>query len=41
LALRASVGVAWSDDPGLTADDLLARADTEMYVAKRRRLQTT
>ena len=35
VPLRASIGVAWSDDPAVGADTLLARADTAMYVSKR------
>jgi diguanylate cyclase (GGDEF)-like protein/PAS domain S-box-containing protein len=35
VPLRASIGVAWSDDPAVSADALLARADAAMYVSKR------
>jgi diguanylate cyclase (GGDEF)-like protein/PAS domain S-box-containing protein len=35
VPLRASIGVAWSDDPAVGADTLLARADAAMYVSKR------
>lgn len=35
VPLRASIGVAWSDDPAVSADTLLARADAAMYVSKR------
>jgi diguanylate cyclase (GGDEF)-like protein/PAS domain S-box-containing protein len=35
VPLRASIGVAWSDDPTVTADALLARADAAMYASKR------
>jgi DHA1 family bicyclomycin/chloramphenicol resistance-like MFS transporter len=35
VPLRASIGVAWSDDPAVSADELLARADAAMYVSKR------
>jgi diguanylate cyclase (GGDEF)-like protein/PAS domain S-box-containing protein len=33
--MRASVGVAWSCQPGLTAGELVAEADTAMYESKR------
>lgn len=35
VPLRASIGVAWSDDPAIGPDTLLARADAAMYVSKR------
>jgi diguanylate cyclase (GGDEF)-like protein/PAS domain S-box-containing protein len=35
VPLRASIGVAWSDDPAVSADTLLARADAAMYASKR------
>jgi diguanylate cyclase (GGDEF)-like protein/PAS domain S-box-containing protein len=35
LECRASVGVAWSPDPGLDAEGLMAMADAAMYEAKR------
>ncbi|HEY7948637.1 MAG TPA: diguanylate cyclase [Acidimicrobiales bacterium] len=34
---RASIGVAWSPDPALDAEGLVAMADAAMYVAKRGR----
>jgi diguanylate cyclase (GGDEF)-like protein/PAS domain S-box-containing protein len=34
LVVTASVGIAVTSDPAMTADDLLARADTAMYAAK-------
>ena len=34
LAVRASVGVAWSADPLIGADALIARADAAMYESK-------
>lgn len=34
--VRASVGVAWSGDEALDADELVARADAAMYESKRR-----
>ncbi len=30
-----SVGVSWSDDPNVTADEMVAAADSAMYAAKR------
>lgn len=35
LSCSASIGVAWSADPGLDAGGLVAMADTAMYEAKR------
>jgi len=32
---RASIGVAWSSDPELGAESLIAMADASMYEAKR------
>jgi diguanylate cyclase (GGDEF)-like protein/PAS domain S-box-containing protein len=32
-----SVGVSWSDEPGITADEMVASADSAMYAAKRAR----
>jgi predicted signal transduction protein with EAL and GGDEF domain len=34
IVVTASVGIAVTTDPAMTADDLLARADTAMYAAK-------
>ncbi|HZU80859.1 MAG TPA: EAL domain-containing protein [Acidimicrobiales bacterium] len=34
LSARASIGIADSSDPGLSADSLLSRADIAMYAAK-------
>ncbi|HET6811613.1 MAG TPA: GGDEF domain-containing response regulator [Acidimicrobiales bacterium] len=34
LSISASLGVAWADGPGPSADALLAEADTAMYQAK-------
>jgi diguanylate cyclase (GGDEF)-like protein/PAS domain S-box-containing protein len=34
IVVTASVGIAVTSDPAMTADDLLARADTAMYAAK-------
>ena len=36
LPCRASIGVAWSPDPALDAEALVAMADAAMYKAKRR-----
>jgi diguanylate cyclase (GGDEF)-like protein len=35
IELSASVGVAWTDDPGLEADALVDAADSAMYASKR------
>jgi diguanylate cyclase (GGDEF)-like protein len=35
LSCRASIGVAWSSDPALDAEGLVAMADAAMYQAKR------
>jgi GGDEF domain-containing protein len=36
-ALRASIGLAWVDDPAVDPDTVLAQADAAMYRAKRTR----
>jgi diguanylate cyclase (GGDEF)-like protein/PAS domain S-box-containing protein len=41
LTPSASIGVAWSDDPGQDAQTLVARADAAMYESKRDRLGAT
>jgi predicted signal transduction protein with EAL and GGDEF domain len=32
---KASIGVAWSDAPGMTVEKMVARADAAMYESKR------
>jgi diguanylate cyclase (GGDEF)-like protein len=34
VELGASLGVAWTNDPGLSPDALIAQADTAMYESK-------
>ncbi len=37
IRVSATTGPAWTSDPALTADELIARADAAMYEAKNRR----